>query len=73
MKSGLNQNEKLKALRIVIDNYDEGEVNRITQRNAVNENKLKDFKDWGLEPPDKADSWMKRLSKPMISEEVCDY
>ena len=70
MKSGLGQNEKLKALRIVIHNHDEGEINRITQLNAAIEKKLKDFKDWGLEPPDKVDSWMKDLSKPIISEEA---
>ena len=65
MKSGLSQNEKLTALRHVIDNYDKNIMNITTQKNAALEKKFKDFEDWGLEKPDNVD-WLMKLSKPII-------
>ena len=68
MKSGLSQNEKLKALRIFIENHDEGEINRKVKLCAVVEKQLQDFKDWGLNAPDRINVLMKRISKPIFSE-----
>ena len=71
MKSGLSQNEKLTALRFVIDNYDENTLNEILCKNVPFDKKLKDFVDAGIVPPSKygADELMEEIAEP-ISDHV---
>ena len=73
MKSGLGRNEKLKsdqnetlkALRIVIGNVDESTLNETLRTVVVFEKQLQDFKDWGLKPPTGADEWMECIYEPI--------
>ena len=51
MKSGLCQNEKLKALRIVIDNVVFDTANEVLRKVVPFEKKLKEFVGAGIEPP----------------------
>ena len=71
MKSGLSQNEKLKALRIVIDNVDENTLNETLRTVVPFEKQLKDFVDAGIEQPReyRADELMEYISEP-ISDHV---
>ena len=67
MKSGLSQNEKLKALRIVIDNVDFDTLNEILRKVVPFKKKLKEFVDAEIEPPSAYDvaDLMEKIEEPL--------
>ena len=73
MKSGLGQNETLKALRIVIDNVDGNTLNENLRQVVAFEKQLKYFKDWKLKPPHGVDEWMEKNSEPISDHELQEH
>ena len=73
MKSGLGQNEKLKALRIVIDNVNENKLNETLRKVVAFDKQIKDFMGWELVPPDGVDELMEYISEPISVQKLQEH